>query len=230
MIVWEGPSRIHGRGRGRRVAVVVTGIQRPSENRKTGAMLQAWILPVDRRARRAHRGIGSATVCGDCPLAARACYVGSWTIGAVRRAYWAGAYSHGTATDLPPGVPIRIGAWGDPAAVPIGVWQALVSGRRWTGYTHQWRRLRGAGWRRLLMASVESTDGAARAQRAGWRTFRVAPRGAMAPAPGEIVCPATTATAARCATCLLCDGQRRGGGAVRSIVVEAHGSGAGAIV
>ena len=37
-------------------------------------------------------------------------------------------------------LPVRIGSYGDPAAVPTRVWAELVRYRRhWTGYTHMWK-------------------------------------------------------------------------------------------
>jgi hypothetical protein len=36
---------------------------------------------------------------------------------------------------------LRLGAYGDPAFLPVKTLQALTKGRRWTGYTHQWRKV-----------------------------------------------------------------------------------------
>jgi hypothetical protein len=100
--------------------------------------------------------------------------------------------------------PIRFGAYGDPAALPVDLLLNLASvASRRTGYTHQWRtcdqRLRA-----VLMASCDNTKDCDDAHAMGWRTFRVSTDGA--PLDGEVVCPATTERALSCVDCGLCSG------------------------
>jgi hypothetical protein len=51
---------------------------------------------------------------------------------------------------------VRIGSYGDPAAVPLHIWQDFVQGTAGhTGYTHQWRTAY-PGLREFCMASVDT--------------------------------------------------------------------------
>jgi hypothetical protein len=121
-----------------------------------------------------------------------------------------------------------LGAYGDPYAVPIVVWQALVAfARRHTGYTHQWRRPDAIAYQGLIMASADCATDHLEARAAGWRTFRVLPEGGTAaPLAGEISCPASAEMGYRttCHACGLCNGSRQGA-AMKSIAILAHGPG-----
>jgi hypothetical protein len=218
---------------------IATDLRAGSQNAKTGAMIQTYILsdeglsPV--KAILAGR---DASVCGDCPhratygpngeyLRAGSCYVNAGqgpeaVYGALQRGAYP-AYDGRRHRALFAGRLVRFGTYGDPAAVPVRVWRrlaSLASGR--TGYTHQWR-MAPRELRRYLMASVETPAQAAEAQAAGWRTFRV--RLASEPVlPSEIVCPASAEAGRRrtCATCKACSGATASA-AARSVVIVAHG-------
>jgi hypothetical protein len=115
---------------------------------------------------------------------------------------------------------VRLGAYGDPAAVPIKVWDRLLAyTASHTGYTHQWRRF--SAIRRYCMASVETTAQARLAWSKGYRTFRVSAEPKL---KNESICPASAEAGKKltCAQCLACDGSsgRRG-----SIVIAPHGHG-----
>lgn len=230
-VIFEGPSRLDGAP----IVVVVTGLGAGSTNRKTGAMLQTYILRADVDPVAAVRSGADASVCGDCPLRAtvagtaqgRGCYV---NIGqgplAVWRAYRAGRYPRRSPFGLGAGRAVRVGTYGDPAAAPASLWHVLTLGaRRVTGYTHQWRRPEAAGLRALCMASVETAAQADAAHAAGWRTFRIV--AGVAPALGEIEC-LSDARGIACESCGLCNGAGFDGerARVKSIVIMAHGSGA----
>ncbi len=229
-ILWEGLSELNGAP----IVVIATGLRRPSANPKTGPMVQVWILPRDVNPHRATRSGEDASVCGDCPLRYQAsvargsgdavCYVRtSDAPSAVWKTYQAGKYPRGR-LGLLAGRRVRLGAYGDPAAVPFEVWVDHLEGARgWTGYTHQWRtcdpRLAG-----LVMASCDSPLDAARARWSGWRTFR----GKLAEEPayrGEVVCPATEEGGMRssCDRCLLCDGSSGLMDKRASITITVHG-------
>jgi len=124
------------------------------------------------------------------------------------------------------GAVIRFGAYGDPAAVPTRVWEALAGvSIRYLGYTHQWRTC-DPELARYCMASVDSPEEYGEARAAGWRTFRV--RTSDQPLDrGEIVCPASAEAGKRavCADCSLCMGTGR---PAKSIAIIAHGVGASA--
>lgn len=215
MILYEGPSLLDGAP----IVVIATGLERPSNNRKTGDMIQTWILRADIAPVAALKTGADASICGDCPLRDGRCYV---NVGHAPQAIWK-AYKRGNysrATDLKTvgrGRKVRIGAYGDPAAVPVKVWRSLVAGAvSWTGYTHQWKRrpsLKG-----LVMASTETPDDTLKAWARGWRTFRVG----VDPMPGEITCPSETIGTA-CADCALCKGTAL---QAKSILITPHGKGA----
>ena len=117
------------------------------------------------------------------------------------------------------GKPIRMGAYGDPVAIPWIAWTGLHLASKWTGYTHQWRRLDAAPFRNVLMASCDGPAEAAQAARAGWRTFLVRPVGQKDPVAGAIECPSNRGT--QCRDCGLCSGQQKF--QAPSIWIEAHG-------
>jgi hypothetical protein len=85
---------------------------------------------------------------------------------------------------------VRVGSYGDPAAVPVYIWKAILkhaSGN--TGYTHHWRTA-SLEFKNFLMASADTVDDAFEAKALGYRTFRV--RGDAEPLlKNEIACPAS---------------------------------------
>ena len=77
---------------------------------------------------------------------------------------------------------MRLGAYGDPAAIPFDVLRDLMFApdqfKHHTGYTHQWMLQHiDQRYRFLLMASVESECQQDLATSMGWRTFRVVEQG-----------------------------------------------------
>jgi hypothetical protein len=116
---------------------------------------------------------------------------------------------------------VRLGTYGDPAAVPVHVWQTLTyAAKGHTGYTHRWRKA--PALRTLCMASVDSVAEAREAHALGWRYFRVAMPSDLARLDIEARCPASAEAGKKltCAQCMACAGAngRRG-----SIVIQAHG-------
>jgi hypothetical protein len=211
MRVYLGRSKITGT----KIQVVLTGLDTKTKNKKTGDTVQAWIMPAAVLPSTAVRTGSDASVCGDCPRRPRTasqtetqpCYV--TTIHAPRATYTA---HRGTNVEIPQTLPkpLRLGAWGDPAAVPIAVWRYLTRlAPHWTGYTHQWSKPRHQNLREFCMASVDTPGEAKQAQRAGWRTFRVK-QAADPLLTGEIACPASNEAGKRttCLRCHLCDGAR----------------------
>jgi hypothetical protein len=243
-ILWEGASLLNGAP----IVAIATGLASKSSNRKTGAMVQTYILRSDISPIDAVRTGADASICGNCPhrgqdsdLMAlsvkqhRTCYV---NVGqgprAVFSAYRRGAYplalqaNGGLAGVRLIGADriVRLGTYGDPAAVPANVWLALVHfSRGHTGYTHQWRNAPELST--LCMASVDSVNEAREAQALGWRTFRVDTSRAIGAQRGEVLCPASKEAGKKltCEKCLACGGadsdpryRRRG-----SIYIPAHG-------
>lgn len=230
-ILWEGASLLDGAP----IVVIATGFASRSTNRKTGGMVQTYILRRDIDPVSAVQSGDDASICGDCPHrgtsdgqrnSGRTCYVnvGQGAL-AVYRAYKRNAYPLWDGYGVN-GRMVRLGTYGDPAAAPAHVWEAITrdaSGH--TGYTHQWRDPNAAHLRSLCMASADSPADAALAQSMGWRTFRVGMWGEVErdrAGLNESLCPASEQAGKKltCETCLACDGAsgKRG-----SIFIPAHG-------
>lgn len=215
-VVWEGPSEFTGRD----VEVLVQCLRTPSTNEKTGAMVQVSIVQAGENPSLLRDTPREQDVCGDCPGQKRLvgwCYEDwqPWLIGQQRRR--AERVRLAPAAELLRGRAVRLGAYGDPAAVPFGVWERLLEHvASWTGYTHAWRTC-DPRFRELLMASVESHPAAIEAELAGWRYFRI--RHPAAPVlSNELVC-LNEARGSRCADCSFCDGAR----AAPNVVITVHG-------
>lgn len=227
VIVWEGPSLYDGQP----IAVIAVGLLRKSTNDKTDDMVQFYVVPTWVSPSESVRSGEDRSVCGDCRHrgtngVGRSCYVVLFQgPRAVFDAYSRDVYPRVTAeqtADLMEGRQCRLGAWGDPGAVPLHVWTNAVSrAAGWTGYTHAWKTRPDLA--PLCMASVDTEEERAEAAAAKWRTFRVTVEGADAN-PAEIFCPATErgGNATNCAACGLCKGN---GIKAKSIGAEAHGSG-----
>ena len=239
-VVYQGPSRIDG------APIVVIAITAGS-NRKTGDMLQTYIMRRDIDPISASRTGLDYSICGNCPhrgkpapdktkgwAVGRSCYVnllhgpaGLW------RTYVAGKYRDISDDDsaivaLGKAQYVRLGTYGDPAAVPDAVWDSLTrysSGV--TGYTHQAGIVRVPY--RKLMISADSVRQAIDAHNNGRRTFRVIPiaqwkqYGKNALLDNEVLCPASIEAGKKttCNNCLLCDATKP----ARSIAIVAHGKG-----
>ena len=225
MIIYEGPSALDGAPI---VAIVLAG---RSTNSKTGAMVQTYILRADMAPIDAVKAGADVSICGDCPHRgpARTCYV---NLGhgprAVYDAYRRGIYPRVTVGDAARAVAgrlVRLGTYGDPAAIDVSIWARLVANAKGhTGYTHQWRAR--PEFRGIVMASADNETDARDAHDMGWRTFRVAMPGAPARLANEAICPASAEAGKKlqCADCLACSGAS--GGRRGSIVIRAHGSSA----
>jgi hypothetical protein len=232
MLLHQGESRFNGES----FSVVATGIDRPSQNIKTGPMVALTILPSDSPPVEANRHYTDDldnpvstrkpqhTVCGDCPLAGhhRGCYVGvEQSTTTIYNKLQAGGYPAADLTKLV-GKSVRFGAWGEPSLIPIKLVRQIVSvAKNWTGYTHQWRKAFAKPYRQFLMASVESVASKLEANAKGWRTFRIVSSRADL-LPDEVLCPATTQRAkpVQCVTCGLCRGASL---KAKNVAVIAHG-------
>jgi hypothetical protein len=227
-VLYAGASLLDGAP----IVAIATGLAIGSVNSKTGDTVQTYILRSDIEPTAALKSGADSAICGDCRHrgdgtgAGRTCYVnvGQGPL-AVFRAWQRGRYPD--AWDVPAlgaGRVVRLGTYGDPAAVPVPIWRFLIErSLGHTGYTHQWRRA--PTLRSLCMASVDNTLDALEAQRAGWRTFRVGmlAHSAVSRATlAEVLCPASAEAGKllTCAQCLACGGAdgRRG-----SVYIPAHG-------
>lgn len=228
-ILFKGQSLLDGS------PVVVIAIAQ-SSNSKTGNMVQTYIIRSDVDPITANRTGADYAICGNCKHRGKAnpdkitgladnrsCYVNlGQGVLQVYKSYKAGKYPMLTpeqAQSMGAGRMVRLGTYGDPAAIPFSVFEPLLScAVGHTGYSHQ---LGLVPIDRRLMISADNPHEASKAQSKGYRTFRVIPIGSNDKAQNEIVCPATTHDI-QCNDCKLCDGTKKG----KNVVIEAHGIGA----
>ena len=199
-----------------------------SKNTKTGDMPQLWIAEHATSGSASIKNKTDDTVCGDCAFRGdkskgvpRLCYVNPMAVNAATKAP--------KTEPVPehPRVPIRLGAWGDPGAVPVEDLLEVVhthGGRgkkTHTAYSQRWRHEPNSGHAALCMASVHTPAQALLAQKLGWRTFRVTNEDALM--PNEVWCPATAEGGSKtdCRTCCLCDGTSNG--KTVNVAVKVHG-------
>jgi hypothetical protein len=223
-VVYRGPSAFDGK----QIVAVVTGCSGNSVNVKTGPLAHLWILRADQRPLGAQRTGADVSVCGDCALrpftaleGAVKCYVNTWQ---AAKSVWSQAEAKpidlqgAVATIRRNGVGLRLGAYGDPAALPEAVIHALASAAAHvTGYTHAWRKPMAAWLKSLAMASVDNSTERDEAQAAGWRTFRVVRRLEVANLERETWCAATTHDTT-CNVCRACGGK----GKQKSVAIVQH--------
>jgi hypothetical protein len=239
-VLYRGPSEIDGQP----IICIATGLEDGGSNTKTGPMIQIYILRADMNPLQAVQTGDDGAICGDCPHRGRiitdpitglrknverSCYV---TLMHGPRVIWDG-YQRGIYPDvkltkarkLMARRTVRVGAYGDPGAVPLSVWEvALDQVAELNGYTHLWRKfpLLSA----FCMASCDNEADRAEAKARGFRTYRV--RGKDEPKlDGEGLCPASKelGKTVQCAQCMLCGGARTK--AKADITIIAHGTGAG---
>ena len=220
-VIYRGPSMIDGKP----IVVVATGFRNKSKNSKTGTMIQTWILCDDQTPVQAIHNGNDESVCGDCKRRGtlvdgsdkgfatknkgRSCYVTIYQGPQnVYKSSKRGIYPVIPANYLSNGLfynrDIRIGTYGDPAAVPVYIWKRiLVKARSNTGYTHQWKKAP-LEFRDFLMASVDNVDEVFEARALGYRTFRIIDDN-EAFLKNEIGCPASKEMGSK-TTCSACKG------------------------
>ncbi|MGB3758519.1 MAG: hypothetical protein WBA07_19425 [Rivularia sp. (in: cyanobacteria)] len=208
-VVWEGASLIDGSP----IVLILTGFVNHTSNRKTGYLLQSWIIKQNILPTEAAKKGFDKAICGDCPMKLSrlgSCYVNLAVTNNIYRKYETRAYPYFSKNEIEVlkryRYPIRIGSYGDPTAVPFDVWKPIIlaSGSH-TGYTHNWLFCDNS-WKQYLMASVQSLGEARIAQNRGWRTFRIiAPDAPLT--QNEILCRNTEDDRNKCDNCFLCDGK-----------------------
>lgn len=241
MIIYSGPSKIDG-------SPIIAVYIKSSNNKKTGDMAQVYILHRDIDPITANRTGTDYAICGDCKhrgqvnpdkvsglAEGRSCYVNlGQGPNQIYKAFKAGKYKTATLDQLPSigqGAFIRLGAYGDPMAIPSHIFRALLSqSMGHTSYTHQSATLPDDNITRH-MVSADTPEDALNAHSKGLRTFRVIPlktwqdKGRESLLSNEILCPASKEAGARvqCKDCKLCGGQSI---KAKSIAIPAHGTGA----
>lgn len=245
MIVYEGPSMIDPSVE---IAAIITGTHDPSSNAKTGRLAQLWIMRTDVQHGKTLKDNLDRAVCGACPFAGgQGCYVTPMATASIFKTYKAGNYGPVvSAVDAVSSLKLqmrrrvidglRVGAYGDPVAVPLELMERLVLPLREeqavvTGYTHAWRAEYRTptqpepdpGWKKLVMASCHHSRDVSAAQEAGWRVFAALGRpekkeGSFEAAQASVrrlglaLCPASTERPEQirltCAQCGGCDGRK----------------------
>lgn len=238
-IIYRGPSLIDGKPI---VCIAIKG----SKNAKTGGVLQSYILADNGMSPLENSKTGNdVSICGGCihrgkptdnpskkQAEERSCYVNLGqgpTI--VYKALQRGVYPMASPDEikrLGAGSVVRIGTYGDGAAVPREVWDMLIQDAMGhTGYTHNLKHQ--PNMAELCMVSADSQQQAANAKSHQRRTFRVIPvatweqRGIKSVMKNEILCPASKEMDYKttCDKCKLCNGSTGKG---KSIAIVAHGA------
>ena len=205
-----------------------------SSNKKTGSMLQTYILRSHVHPVQAVRSGGDVGICNDCPMRGlvgfpkrpdyidlaearkrrkkrfRACYV---NVGQGPAMVY-GAFKRGRYVDYVPGLhdqyirgrKVRFGTYGEPVLIPLEIVQHLASiSAGWTGYTHQWANMRYAAYRQVLMASVHGLTGPWSYEHAKSLGWRTfRTMRGGEPLPSEVLCPASKEAGHRL-SCLTCN-------------------------
>ena len=239
MIIYEGSSLLDGQ----QIIVIATGIKSKSSNGKTGGMIQTWILLRDIDPRAANKSGDDYGICGAClhrgkattdpekVLAVeRTCYVKLFQAPLnIWKTYHKGSYGRAVDSEAIASVgrdrKVRLGSYGDPAAVPAYVWNALLSkSKGHTGYSHQSRLDNADFVPNIMMVSADNLAMAQDAWAKGNRTFRVVDS-LDAITDNEVLCPASEEAGRRttCDKCGLCAGSSI---KAKSIAIVAHGNGA----
>jgi hypothetical protein len=230
-IIYRGPSELDGQ------PIVVIAVW-SSKNRKTGAMLQTYLLRSDIDPREANKYGEDESICGDCQhrgtptfdptkvlAEERTCYVvmGQGPL-IVFNTFKAGKYpDHSTPAQrraLGRKRKVRIGTYGDGAAAPSYVWDELLSeADGHTAYSHN------GGDPVRYMISADSLQEAQQAWASEYRTFRIIHDVSEIDSKHETLCPASKEAGYRttCESCLLCGGTSV---KAKSIAIPVHGSGA----
>ena len=226
-VIYRGPSLLDGQPI---VVVAVWG----SKNRKTGGMLQTYILRADISPLDANKLGEDFSICGSCNLRGtptldpdkkqaerRTCYVvlgqgPTQVFKGLQRSLYPDNTTPAQRRAVGKNRMVRIGTYGDGAAVPQRVWDELISqAQGHTAYTHN------GGNPNLYMQSADTLPQAQSAWASGYRTFRVVKSLADIVRTQEILCPSDRGV--QCVDCRLCGGSSK---QAKSIAIVVHGNGA----
>ena len=228
-VIYRGPSLMDG-------APIVVLAQSNSTNKKTGNMVQTYIIRSDIDPIEASRTGQDSSMCGDCihrgkpsdkatgQAIDRTCYVtlvhgplGKYK--AFKRGAYPDAFGHDNIRAIGLGRMVRLGTYGDPVAVPNYIWESLIDAAQgWTAYTHG----KSNPMPQHIMTSADSLAQAESAWNRGERTFRVIKALGDVVKGREVLCPASEEAGKRatCETCKLCAGASVKG---KSVAIVAHG-------
>ena len=214
-IIYQGPSLLDGLP----IVAIATYSDR---NTKTGKVLQTYIIRSDMSPLEASKSGQDFSICANCVFRGiansdpkrkqaknRKCYVNlgqgpTIVYKSFNRGVYPIANDHASRVELGKNRVVRLGTYGDPAAVPSHIWDELLSECiSHLAYSHQ------SGFRPdITMQSADTLDQA----QAHWvkraRTFRVINTLADIDPTNEILCPASKEAGRRvqCVKCQLCSG------------------------
>ena len=226
-VIYNGPSLLDGKP----IVAIATWSNR---NTKTGAVVQTYILRSDINPLEASKTGEDFSICGDCTMRGevnddpkrkqakgRRCYVNlGQGVLIVYKSFLRGVYAMANTkagrNTLGRARFVRVGTYGDPAAVPAFIWeQLLAEADTFTAYSHQ------SGWRPdIAMQSADNKAEALDHWKAGRRTFRVIADLGELDKANEALCPASKEAGRRvqCTACKLC----KGSSLAKSIAIVEH--------
>jgi hypothetical protein len=215
VVLYRGPSVLDGEP----IVAIATF---NTSNAKTGDMIQTWIMREDVSPQQAVDEGKDSSVCGKCPhrhYLGGGCYVLPFQAPrSVWSHYKAGGYQPKVVPSMFNDRRLRIGSYGDPAAVPYEVWQELLlysDGH--TGYTHQLRHPNfDERIADICMISADTEKASLRIQAKGHNTFRIV-TDLQSKRENEVQC-LSTSHGITCSSCGLCSGSSG-----HNIVIVAHG-------
>ena len=218
-LIYEGPSLL-----GNGAEIIVLAINE-SNNDKTGNMVQTYILNKHVPPITAQKTQQDDVNCGNCKHRNKSCYVRVETgVNQVYRGYVKGNYTKLTeeeTTEWFSGERVRMGTYGDPAALTGRIWRQWLSKADGnTGYTHQWRT---TDLKDLCMASTDTNQEYYEAKALGWRCFNVTNKNQEQPKGKSMNCPASEEMGKKlqCIDCMACNGTQKG--ATANVTIQAHG-------
>lgn len=226
IIVFEGKSQLDGKP----IVAIATGIKDKTSNEKIGNMIPIWIMRKDINPVLAVKFGDDISVCpDDCKHKHfGSCYVNIFQAPSrIYEAYHRGTYEKLNDDNIKyfEGRNIRLGAYGDPTAIPLDIWDKICSvSSGYTAYTHNWRKKQFQDYKKYCMASVEMDKEYLKAISMGWRTFRARVESEKV-SKKEFICPASKEgkKVTSCSKCKACSGTS-GKGKCPTIIV--HGGGA----
>jgi hypothetical protein len=212
VILYQGPSKFNGKP----IIVIANGLITDSQNEKTGNMVQTYILCADQNPVSANYNFKDDAICGYCKHAKHGtCYVtlheGPYS---VYYAYLRGlypVYNEAEHSELFKDKSVRLGSYGDPAAVGYEIWENILKlTNKFTGYTHAWGNKKiDPRFKNIIMASCDTIKETQKAQSVGWRTFRIRLSKNDVILDNEFICPAgkeNENSEMTCSKCLNCKG------------------------
>lgn len=209
VVVWEGPSQIDGKP-----IVLILGSIKSNTNDKTGTQLETYIIRSDIEPSEAAKQGEDYSVCGNCarrPANNGSCYVILFYGPRVRyKEYKEDKYNKLTDYRILKGRSLRMGTYGDPAAVPIEVWNRLLKYcETHTGFTEKWREDIGQPLKGLCMASCSTIEEYNEAKALGWKCYLSLPVNSPVPKKINRCLYVSDPYKFQCSNCNWCDGAKK---------------------